>query len=210
MWKNFLPKLQQHLLPRILSNLATLSPDSRISDADQYKCDASKVLFKHDRMYQHNLFRVNYTTYDIRRGQDVMNPSTSHHNVMVLANTEDDESASAHPFRYARVLGVFHVNVVYVGHGMVDYQPHRLEFLWVRWYENSGVTRNGWFDQKLDRIRFPPMAGQDAFGFIDPLDVLRGCHVVPAFSKGRQHYDGRGISRCAKDSGDWVQYYVNR
>ena len=130
---------------------------------------------------------------------------------MVLADGRDsNESTSGHLFRYARVLGVYHVNVIYVGHGMIDYQPHRMEFLWVRWYENVDVMRNGWLDQKLDRIRFPPVVKEGSFGFVDPADVLRGCHIVPAFAKGKLHPDGKGISCCAADSGDWAGYYVNR
>ena len=179
------------------------------ADAD---CDPNAILFKHDRIYRHNLFRINYTAYDVRRSQDVLNASTSHHNIMTLANTDDSDDARGHdhPFKYARVLGVFHANVLYVGRGMVDYQPRRMEFLWVRWYENSGVVPNGWKDDKLDCIQFPPMAMHDSFGFVDPVDVLRGCHIVPRFKKGKLHPDGRGLSRCAQDSEDWVQYYVNR
>jgi hypothetical protein len=67
--------------------------------------------------------RINYTTYDVRRSQDIINTTTSRHDVMVLADP-GDHTAASHPFRYARVLGVYHVNVIYVGAGMIDYQPH--------------------------------------------------------------------------------------
>lgn len=155
--------------------------------------------------------RTNYTTYDIRRSQDVVNASTSHCNVMVLADSSDDvDFASAHPFRYARVLGIYHANVVYVGPGMLNYQPSQLEFLWVRWYRTVHTVRTGWGARKLDQIQFVSMAEDDAFGFLDPSDVLRGCHVVPAFVKGRHHADGIGLSHCAQDSADWAAYYVNR
>lgn len=52
---------------------------------------------------------------------------------MLLANSAGDSADlnPSHPFNYARVLGVYHINAVYVGPGMVDYQPHWLEFLWV-------------------------------------------------------------------------------
>jgi hypothetical protein len=174
--------------------------------------DPNAVLFKHDRIYPHNLCRVNYTTYNVRRAQDVINPSTSHHNIMMLADTKNDEDSldHDHPFRYPRVLGVYHANVLYVGRSMVDYQPRRVEFLRVRWYENIGVVRNGWKDDMLDCIKFPPVAGDDSFGFVDPSDMLRSCHVVPHFTSGRVHADGKGLSRCARDSKDWVRYYVNR
>jgi hypothetical protein len=129
---------------------------------------------------------------------------------MILNGDGDgNDTISDHPFRYARVLGTYHVNVVYVGPGMLDYQPRRMEFLWVRWYRNSGVVPN-WNGQTLDRIRFAPMAADDAFGFIDPSVVLRSCHLIPAFAKGMSHRDGKGMSFCARDSSDWVEYYVNR
>jgi hypothetical protein len=54
------------------------------------------------------------------------------------------------------------------------------------------------------------MAHEDAFGFLDPADVLRGCHIIPAFAAKKRYADGKGLSRCAGDSGDWNSYYVNR
>jgi hypothetical protein len=161
-------------------------------------------------MYRHNLMRVNYTTYDVQRSQDNINASTPRHDVMVLANPDDDTSACSRPFRYARVLGVYHVNAIYVGPGMVDYQPHRMEFLWVRWYRTVDALATGRKGRMLDRLQFLPMTDDETFGFLDPSDVLRGCHIIPVFSKGKLHSDGKGLSRCAQDSTDWVEYYVNR
>jgi hypothetical protein len=92
---------------------------------------------------------------------------------------------------------------------MVNYQPIRMEFLWVRWYELM-ETGNGWESRKLDRVRFPSVNEDDAFGFVDPLDVLRSCHIIPAFAWGKLRQDGMGLSRPARDSSDWVAYYVNR
>lgn len=132
---------------------------------------------------------------------------------MLLANSIVSDSPGSnppHPFNYARVLGVYHVNAVYIGPGMVDYQPHRLEFLWVRWLQPIEPAFRGWDARKLDRVRFLPVAGEDAFGFVNPLDVLRGCHIIPRFAKGRLHDDGKGLSPCAGDSIDWAQYYVGR
>lgn len=204
--QDFLPKLKQHLLPRILPMLQS---DDVIPDIGQSECDPNAVLFRHDRIYRHNLLHVNYTTYDVRCSQDVMNASTSHHNIILLADDNNDPT-SDHPFKYARILGIYHVNALYVGHGMVDYQPRRMDFLWVRWYQNTSVMRNGWRDDKLDCIKFPSVTQDNSFGFVDPAHVLRGCHIIPRFSCGKVHADGKGLSRCAKDSGDWTQYYVNR
>jgi hypothetical protein len=183
---------------------SSLQSHSTVNDEGTY--DPNTVLFKHDRMYQHNIARFNYTSYDVRRSDDVVNASTPRHNIMVLSASD---SITNHPFKYAQVLGIFHVNVVYVGPGMVNYQPHRMEFLWVRWYQSMGML-DGWKNHKLDRIRFAPMSADDTFVFIDPADVLRACHIIPAFAKGKRHVDGMGLSWCARDSSDWVEYYVNR
>jgi hypothetical protein len=159
-------------------------------------------------MYLHNILRINYTTYDVRRKQDTINPNTTHCDVMVLANNDDD---SDHPFLYARIIGIFHVNAVYTGGPIVTYRPRKVEVLWVRWFECDLHAQAGsWSDSRLDRLHFPPMAGEAAFGFLDPAHVLRGCHVIPAFSANRRYTEGRGISLCARDAGDWKSYYLNR
>lgn len=163
-------------------------------------------------MYRHKIMRVNYTTYDVRRAQDVVNSDNSHHNIMLLASSDSSVRLTneAEFYRYARVLGVFHVNVIYVGPGSVGHQSQRLEFLWVRWYHINGSRTSGWKHSRLDRLCFPPINEDDAFGFVDPSDVLRGCYVVPRFSLGLRHGNGGGISYSGKDSEDWREYYVNR
>lgn len=165
------------------------------------------IFFKHDRIYCHNIMRINYTTYDVYRGQDTINPNTSHRDIMVLANDRDDPTSTCR-FLFARVVGIYHMNVIYTGPGMMDYHPRRMEVLWVWWYQQ--IMDGSWTSHTLDRICFPPMASENAFGFLDPSDVLRGCHVIPAFAKGEWYINGQGLSRCARDSQDWHNYYVNR
>ena len=170
--------------------------------------DPTRLFFQQDRMFLHNVLRVNYTTYDVRRKQDTINPNTSHRDVMVLANNNDD---SEHPFLYGRVVGILHVNMIYTGGPTIDYRPRKIEVLWVRWFEHDTNAPTGsWSDSRLDRLRFPPMAGEFAFGFLDPADIVRGCHIIPAFSTKTRYSDGRGISPCARDASDWQSYYLNR
>ena len=175
------------------------------------------VLIRNDRMYRHKVIHFNYTTYDVRRAQDVVNPNTSHANIMVLARDSNigDGGSQNHQFWYARVLGIYHVNAVYVGPGMVDYTPKKLDFLWVRWYRYEGAELGelGRPAQRLHQLSFPPMRDDDAFGFLDPADVLRSCHIIPAFAKDRRHPNNRhseGQSGCAGDSKDWNRYYVGQ
>ena len=183
---------------------------SDVSDQDvpSLECDPDgwkSIFFKSDRIYQHHLLKVNYTTYDVRRSQDVIK---SHWNIMMLAS--DDDENGGHRFLYARVLGVYHANVIYTGSGMLDYSSRRFDFLWVRWYQCSTARSPRWEDRKLDMVRFLPMANEHAFGFLDPKDVLRGCHIMPAFAYDKLHRDGISMSKCANDGNDWSEYYVNR
>jgi len=60
----------------------------------------------------------------------------------------------------------------------------------------------------LDPVCFPPMQEVDSFGFVDPDDVLQGCHIIPVFSKGKHRETQHNISCCAKDSKDYMLYYV--
>lgn len=226
MLQDFIVKLKAHLLPRIKAihaneslartDLGTTPPPEQdmaaltATSSDLSEPDVgnlNQIVFKNDRIYRHNILRINYTTYDIRRAQDVINPNTEHNNVMLLAT--DGQGASGHPFCYARVLGIYHANTIYIGSGSRDYQARRLDFLWVRWYVVVNAP-SGWRHQALDTLQFTPMAGEDGFGFIDPADVLRGCHLIPVFDKGRLHPDGVALSHYARDADDWKEYYVNR
>jgi hypothetical protein len=219
--QNFWSKLKKHLLPRIKNvldierqarNDLTSSNHSQPIPALDDVAEVNGIHFKGDRMYQHHIMRINFTTYDVRRGQDTINPRTDHNNIMLLAS--QDATTPNHEYIYARVLGIFHVNVVYSGPGMLDYRARRMEFLWVRYYQNldnvSEPVNIGWANAQLDRLEFPPMSEEDSFGFIDPAHVLRSCHLVPKFAAGMRHPDGHGISECARDVNDWHQYYVLR
>ena len=123
--------------------------------------------------------------------------------------SQNDDSSTSHPFCYARVLGVYHANVIFVGPESRDYQSRRLEFLWVRWFE---ILENpaGWEHYSLNKGRFVPMHRSGAFGFIDPADVLRCCHLIPAFADGKQRPDDNATSHNTRDADDWKYYYINR
>ena len=142
------------------------------------------------------------------RGTDIVNVGTSHCNIMLLAD-DADGSSSSHHFLYARVLGAYHTNVIYTGPGVRDDKPRRFDFLWVRWFEVVDAA-SGWSNSTLDTVYFPPMHRNSSFGFVDPRDVLRGCHILPAFAKGKRQADGVSVSRCAQDGMDYRMYYVGR
>jgi hypothetical protein len=210
--KNFVSKLQQHLLPRIRELL--VADGSTLEDPSER--DGEKVVLNLKRIYAHHTMRINFTTYDVRRATDVINTHGPRCNIMGLKfraassplDSEPDDDRR-HPFWYAKVLGIFHANVMYLGQKNRDHRPRRIEFLWVRWYE---VTKAGsWTPQRLDQVCFPSVSEEDSFGFLDPADVLRGCHIIPSFKAGMRFPDGSpSHSNLAQDANDWKLYFVNR
>jgi hypothetical protein len=207
------------MLPRIQAVLAVetgapstgFSPDTPdAASTESTQSDLDSLYFKNNRLYRHNILRVNYTTYDVRRAQDVINPKTARRDVMLLST--DTSDCNVHQYRYARVLGIYHVNVIYTGRGMLDYRARRMEFLWVRWFEpvDALPVEDGWDHHQLDRLRFPAMDHPDAFGCVDPDHVLRAFHAIPRFLTGPRHPDGKGVSFYARDAKDWHIYYANR
>ncbi|KAG1807646.1 uncharacterized protein BJ212DRAFT_1303363 [Suillus subaureus] len=115
----------------------------------------NSILFKHNHIYHHNLARFNYTTYDVRWAQDVINSRTPHCNIMLLNNNcSDDEHGG--DYSYAKVISIHHVNVVHTAN---------------IWYES--VQSHAWDMHTLGCIHFQPLANQNAFGFMDPRVILR-------------------------------------
>jgi hypothetical protein len=118
--------------------------------------------------------------------------------------------SAAHPFRFAKVIDMYHADVSYIGSlspdGRYDYTPHRFNFLCVRWYKT--IPAESPFH--LDEVQLCDLAEDDAIGFVDPGDVLRLCHIPPRFSSGKVHPGGKGLSKFAADKHDWNSYYVNQ
>ncbi|EGN92242.1 hypothetical protein SERLA73DRAFT_66097 [Serpula lacrymans var. lacrymans S7.3] len=155
-----------------------------------------------------------HTIYNIRRAQDIVNPRTDHCNIMLLAPLDGCNTnlrCPSHPFYYACVLSIYHANIVCTGQKVTTYHTCKMKFLIVRWYKLCSPldreTDSGWY--KLNMLHFVPMAEDDAFGFVNPANVLRSCHLVPAFHKGKLHPDGIGMSKFAQDAQDWKKYYIN-
>ncbi|THH16591.1 hypothetical protein EUX98_g9280 [Antrodiella citrinella] len=204
--KNFLPTLQDHLYAR-LSKMPYSGDENDFTDNDRHR-----VLILQDRLYRHKVLRVNYTTYDVRRGQDSLNPRT-HPDIMVLAH--EDNSGDSHPYWFARIIGVYHVNVKLLNSdlSLPSGPPKRMEFLWVRWFGRDPGAPSGWRARRLPRIGFVDAtteAGSPPFGFLDPAQVIRGVHLMPAFAHGRTtELLPPSIARQPDENDeDWQCYYV--
>ncbi|KIJ60802.1 hypothetical protein HYDPIDRAFT_116648 [Hydnomerulius pinastri MD-312] len=162
-------------------------------------------------MYHHSMFRVNYTTYDLRREQDTVNPLTRA-DIMVLSH-EDERS---HPYWYARVIQVFHVMVEYrKDKHSVFAEPTHMNVLFIRWFRRDTMFESGWNAKRLHRLEFfDQESPSDAFGFLDPDSVVRGVHLIPAFAYGAtEELLGPSFVRRRKEAverhKDWRYFYVN-
>lgn len=160
--------------------------------------------------------RINYTTYDVRRAQDTINPNTDRRDIMLLSPQKLAGSDSCHQYQYTRVLGIYHANVIYMIQNR--YHSRRMEFLLVRYFEviEDVPVQRGWSVARLDKLKFHPMGLDGAFGFVDPDQVIRGCHLIPRFCNGKlqpvsmNREKARPLSAFARDHEDWKVYYVNR
>ena len=139
----------------------------------------------------------------MRREQDTINPRT-HPDVMVLSH--EDEGDSYHPYWYARVLGIFHVNIKHMGPSSRTPNVQKIEFLYVRWFGRDLAHAAGWSARRLYRVGFLSANSPGAFEFIDPLDVIRSVHMIPAFAHGKISELGNSVA--ADDDEDWLYYYV--
>lgn len=146
----------------------------------------------------------------MRRAQDSMNPRKNA-DIMVLSHGNDEDKEKRHPYWYARIIGVFHVNVRHIGPTSKCSDQQKVDFLWVRWFSSDMGYRAGWKARRLHRVRFTDHNSTNSFGFLNPKEVIRGVHLIPAFESGRTSvYLAPSVARQPGEKHeDWVYYYVN-
>ena len=171
--------------------------------------DCNRVCIISNKLFSVRTLHINYTTYDVCREQDTVNPHT-HPFVMVKSG---ETAKNAHPFWYVQVLGVFHALVLDTGVESMVRSPQRVEFLWVRWLGIDPDHRSGFRHAHLPKMGFVPDDNPDAFGFLDPSHIIHGCHLIPAFADGKttslMPYQGETLARTPGEDEDWVYFYVN-
>ncbi|KAJ2911489.1 hypothetical protein MD484_g8926, partial [Candolleomyces efflorescens] len=200
--QKFMAKLKLHLLPRIRSTMLkeaesnpenyqdTVTPTLQkiVARTDEPKehavAESDRIFFRSNRIYQHQILQINYTTYDLRREQDTLNPSTSRCHFMCLEDTVSPPGSNPHRFSYGRILGIYHANVSFFGKGSLDRRFRQFDFLWVQWFTMQSDAQEPWSACQLDRVSFPSLKELDSIDFLDPIDVLRACHIIPRFSTG--------------------------
>lgn len=197
--QNFHPRLLDHLYARCQG----LDYDG---DEMSFPEERNQIIIKNEKIFTHQRLRVNYTTYDLQRDYDTINPTSNRPYVMVLSREDNGLS----PFWYAQVLGIYHANVIYKKQSPY---PKRMDFLFVRWLGRDPDWEFGDAVRRLERIGFVEESDPGAFGFLDPDLIVRGAHLIPAFAHGRTR-KLLGISKLARlqdgRDDDWEYFYVNK
>lgn len=204
--KDFIPKLKDHILSRLLNHAYD-------GDEVEYSEEGrDSVQFVGNRLYRHKTLRVNYTTYDLRRQQDSVNPHT-HPDIMLLSHEDPSDEVNTHPYWYARIVGIFHVEIVHHGPRSISSNKRRIDFVWVRWFGRDVSLKAGLAAKRLHRVGFLDAGGPAAFGFLDPAIVIRGVHMIPAFAHDQTAEllsPPRSVARLPlEEESDWSFYYVN-
>ncbi|KAF9475564.1 hypothetical protein BDN70DRAFT_813932 [Pholiota conissans] len=133
----------------------------------------------------------------------------------MLRAPEVDENTSTDPYLYARVIGIYHANVWAERSDIPNAKKvRRMDFLWVRWLGEEPDYVSGLHCARLPKIGFVESSDEYAFSFLDPANIVRGCHLIPDFDAGRTPDllpFPKSIARCLNpgDVDDWVNFYVN-
>ena len=91
--QGFLPKLQDHILGRLLGHPSQGDTYSNFSDAEQ-----NMVHIFCNKLFKTSTMNVNYTSYDIQHDYNLINPQ-SHPDIMVVS--PDSKTNDTLPFWYA-------------------------------------------------------------------------------------------------------------
>ena len=205
-FKNFFPKLQDHLLGQLINCEFDANMHKEFMDSDR-----NSICFIGSKIYSVQTCHIYYTSYDLQRQCDTVNPHT--HPYIMLHSPVNEEGAE--PYWYVRVLGIYHAdiwaeNLVVPGARNV----RRMDFLWVCWFGEVPDYCSGLCRACLPAIGFIDSTDKFAFSFVDPANVVCRCHLIPAFDTGWNadllpwlH----SIARCLnpEDIDDWSYFYIN-
>ena len=188
---------------------------SREFDGDVHEefndSDRNSIRFVGNKIYSVQTCHIYYTSYDLQWQSDTVNPC-AHPDIMLRSPVVED---GAEPYWYGRVIWIYHANVWAENSEIRGGRTaRRMDFLWVRWFGDEPGYYSGFRRARLPKIGFVESTDEFAFSFIDPANVVRGCHLIPAFNAGRSPdllpYP-RSIARRlnSEDVDDWLNFYVN-
>ena len=178
-------------------------------DGTEYEAgEHAEVSITNGCCFEHQTLQVNYTSYDLQHEYDIINP-TKHADIIIPAQDLDINSgvsSSGHPFRYGRVLVIFHADVVHVAPGQ-PLTSKTLEFLYIHWYWHVEAYRAGFESKCLHCIELLCLENNPAAcGFLDPDDVVWGAHLIPVFPSTEAHGIPHGQDQPRHYSVNWYVY----
>ena len=159
--QEFIPRLKNHLLAHY-DDISFDRVDPIFSDEEQ-----DSIKFVGNCIYMHQVFCINYTTYNLRHAQDSIN-IRNHPYVMTLGHEDEDDGTKSHLYWYAKVLGIFYVNVRHSGH----METKHMDFLWVHWFGHDLDHKGGFSTCQLHCIGLTDSKDFTSYRFLNPSDVL--------------------------------------
>jgi hypothetical protein len=196
----------KHLKNYIARWTSVADPD--ITSYEHFTDDhRSHIKIASNTLYRHKSLELTYTTYDMREDKDRVY-QRRHPDVMVLSDDEE------HPYLYARILDLFHVNTMNEGPNSLlpDGQTAMLQMAWVRWFRlDTSEGQSGFHSLRYPTVSFYQSKEPGAFGFIHPDEIIRAAHLIPRFKSGLTEaylaVPSRG--RPEGESSDWSHFNVN-
>ncbi|KAG2054238.1 hypothetical protein BDR06DRAFT_982465 [Suillus hirtellus] len=155
--QNFCTRLKDHILYR-LKGLDISLCDHMFTDKE-----CNFIIIPNNTIYSVQTMQMHYTTYNF-------SPRT-HSNVMVLSG----ETEPTHPYWYACVLGIYHIEVLFNQGGQL--MKRHIKFLWVRWLAVVQGHKLGIKYACLPKIVFVEELDLDAFGFLEPGQFYVGIFI---------------------------------
>jgi hypothetical protein len=134
-------------------------------ELDFTPADRRSVLILKNTIYHHKVLHINYTTYNMCREQDSLNPRIpGHGDIMVLSPENENQNENPHPYWNVHILGIYHAETRYMGpNSAISREPQWMEFLFVRWFGRDLTPQPGWKTKRLIRLGFVPGNDETAF-----------------------------------------------
>ena len=121
----------------------------------------------------------------------------------------------AQPYWYACVIGIFHAYISLTHPDVGGKRLHPMYFLWVGWFGmEPGPYCHRFCLACLPKIGFVQSSDHYAFTFLNPAQVIRGVHLIPAFSEECTS-SLLPVTKSAAcilkpdEQDNWVNFYVN-
>jgi hypothetical protein len=128
-----------------------------------------------------------------------------HPYIMTLGH-EDEEGMKWHLYWYAKVLGIFHVNMRCLG----CMETECMEFLWVHWFRCDLDYKGSFETCHLHHIGLSDSEDPTSYKFLNPNNILQSVHLIPAFALNERDPEVHNSDDLDNDTSILdIYYYVS-